>query len=75
MEFGRVRLYHADFPTGRVFTEKAEHDAAVKDGWVDAPWKIVQVAQEEQPEVALKPWQKAQAARKAKREGKPPNPD
>lgn len=67
MDSARVRLYHATVPKGKVFTDPQEYYEALGTGWVDAPWKIEQVFQEDQGD-ELKPWQKAQAARKAKRE-------
>lgn len=77
MNIGRVRLYHRDFPKGQIFTEKEKLDEAQASGWVDAPWKINEIPEQmKQPNpppvetpAELKPWQKALAARKAKREG------
>ena len=38
--FGRTCLYHRDAPEGRIFTEESECLAALKDGWVEAPWLV-----------------------------------
>ena len=36
----RVRLYHQDYPEGKLFIDKAEVQAAEAEGAVDAPWKV-----------------------------------
>jgi len=36
----RVRLFNKQFPHGKLFTSQAEVDQAMKDGWVDAEWKV-----------------------------------
>lgn len=39
--FPPVCLYHVDeAPEGKVFENQADHDAAVKAGWVDTPAKF-----------------------------------
>jgi hypothetical protein len=36
----RVRLFHKDYPEGRLFTSEMEVQAAEAEGAVDAPWKV-----------------------------------
>jgi hypothetical protein len=73
-------LFHSDYPKGKIFNDEDE-PALLQQGWVDAEWKVKAVQKEDQevkatPEIKdepekvlpkLLPWQKAQAARKAKR--------
>ncbi len=77
MSFGRIRLYHRDFPKGQVVDNEADLWQAIDSGWVDAPWEVenpdyvVTAYQRPEPEPEpLKPWQKAVAAKKAKAEAR-----
>jgi hypothetical protein len=79
MRFGRTFLYSKDCPLGCIFEDESEFTAALESSeWVEAPWLIEEAggnkeeAQGKSPEQPLKPWQKAQLALKAKREGKSP---
>ena len=71
MGFGRSFLYHQTFPKGKIFENEGDFNEALQDGWVEAPWLVDSNPETEE----LKPWQKALAAKKAKREAKDnPNP-
>lgn len=68
MAFGRTWLYHETAPTGQAFTDETKFNEALANGWVEAPWLVGEKTEEVEKDQPLKPWQKAQAARKAKRE-------
>jgi hypothetical protein len=58
----RSYLYHHEFPNGKLFDDQ-EIPELLMAGWVEAPWLVSEPETSEE----LKPWQKAQAARKAKK--------
>lgn len=78
----RSYLYHQEYPKGKLFDDN-DIPELLTQGWVEAPWLIDNyeathgLPQCEEPAVVrivpnqdkeeLKPWQKAQAARKAKK--------
>lgn len=71
MSFSRTFLYHRDYPKGIIFENEDEYKAALASGAVEAPWLVngEKEPEKEKEEPAttepLKPWQRAQAARKA----------
>jgi hypothetical protein len=81
-ERGRTFLYHRDFPGGQIFCGDAEINQKLGEGWKEAPYpevladvsaevkEVPEKAKEESPSgsKSLKPWEKAVAAKKAKRD-------
>jgi len=58
--------YHKDFPEGKLFVSEADYNEAMATGeWGNAPYDIPEL-QVPPDEPEMKPWQKAQTARKAK---------
>ena len=39
----RTFLYHKAVRKGKIFDDQGEHDQALKDGWVTAPWLVDEV--------------------------------
>ena len=68
-EFGRVFLYNRNEDgeiVGHIFTDKGKHDQALTEGWKDAPYPDLWGDAPPNSD-SIKPWQKAVAARKAKK--------
>jgi hypothetical protein len=67
--FGPTFAYHREHGDVLFTDEQLLIEALESGEWGEAPYDIPEVA-DQQPDEDLKPWQKAQAARKAKKEAK-----